>query len=139
MEKNKKRFLLRKKRIPTYTVTVIKNACTPDFIEVIAGFSDDLLYRSGIDLNFKPSMWIIDLHDDFQYRYFVDGNGIKHYMKDFEKVGNGDPYATVDLILIEASAFGVRDNVDKLAKQYMLTGIPTEESYQVAYEYWTEW
>lgn len=139
MSTNKKTFVLRKKRVPTYTVTAIKNPCTPDFIEVISGLSEDLMYRCGMDLRFKPSVWMMELNKGFESRFFVDSNGMKHYMREFEKIGDGDPYASVDLILIEATAFGLRNNVEKMAETYMLSGIPTVDSYQAAYEYWTDW
>lgn len=139
MKKNKK-ILSLKKRSKTYVYTLIKGYGTRDFIEILTGFCEDLLYRTGSDLDFKPSMWhtMVNYDRDSITRSFVDSNGIRHNIKDFSLVGDGDPYSTVDLILIEASAFGLRDKVDQMAKTYMLQGLPIVDAYEIAYEYWTD-
>lgn len=125
----------------TYTQTLIKGHGTRDYIEVLTGFGEDLVYRTGLEISWKGSIWDVEMNDDRVgiTRSFLDYNGVRHYADEFECIGSGDPYSTVDLILVEASALGLREKVKEMAQTYMLSGIPTEEAYQVAYDYWTEW
>lgn len=133
-------MIIRKKPYKTYNITLIKGYGTRDYVEVLTGFVEDLMYRCGLDLIWRGSVWEIYTNEErtVMKRSFVDYNGVRHRVEDFSKVGNGDPYSIIDPILIEAHALGVRDEVDKMAKTYMLQGVPIEDSYQAAYEYYTD-
>jgi len=125
-------------RVKTYTVTSIKNLGTEDFIEIVHGLSDDLHYRTADSENFKCSFWNLKPEDPFHKRFFYDDRGNKHYSMEFEQIGDGDPYATVDLVIVQATMFDLENKVRETAKNYMFIGNPMQESYQAALEYWTE-
>lgn len=130
---------MRKKPTPTYTITAMKNYNTLEFVEVLMGFCEDLMYRTADSLTFMPTVWLLEKDLHFGQRYFVDHKSKKHYMREFEKIGEGNPYANIDLVLIESTAYGIENQVKKSAQTQMLLGIPMEECYQQAFEYWTEW
>lgn len=44
----------------------------------------------------------------------------------------------IELILTEASAWGLRGEVDETAKQYILEGHSTTDAYQYAYDDWVK-
>jgi len=48
-----------------------------------------------------------------------------------------EDYILIEEILAEASAYGVRSNVQKLAEQYIKEGLETVDAYHAAFKHWT--
>ena len=47
-----------------------------------------------------------------------------------------EDHILIEEILAEANAYGVRDNVKKLAEQYMKEGLDAIDSYHKAFNHW---
>jgi len=124
--------------IKSYTVTGMKNLASEDFVEIIYGAADDLYYRTADSESFKPSVWNLRPLDPFHKRYFVDDRGKKHKSEDFETIGNGDPYSQVTVIMAQATVYDLERKVQETAKNYMFIGNPMQDSYEAAFQYWTE-
>jgi hypothetical protein len=116
----------------------MKNLGTENFVEILCGLSDDLLYRTAESENFKPSVWILRPHSPFYKRFFYDDKGKKHYSSEFIHIGDGDPYKIVTVVMAQATVFDIQKKVEETAKNYMFTGNPVHDSYEAALQYWTE-
>lgn len=48
-----------------------------------------------------------------------------------------EDYILIEEILAEASAYGIRSNVQKLAEKYIKEGEDTVDAYHRAFKHWT--
>lgn len=75
--------------------------------------------------------WSPDLEEEV---LFVEGEG--HPISSFRNSGEGDPDIYIEQLLQEASAYGLRGEIEEWAERFMKQGEGRREAYTNAYYEW---